>query len=241
MKCSQLRLFYEDSVKEALVKMIRGKYRPLFAPEEVQHRIYSLNGEWRNYCTTGSIKATGRTKKGTPVVLYVHAHHPLLNLETLKSLKPDEDEAPISQREFLKLLDMEDGKRVFAVDYGALKGAPSDKMSLSEALKHPQTIPFLGGKDLAEAYLEKYVVRTKYDKNNLISVIHSDDLGKTQTPQARFLFFDTGIECGSLNALEGMNSCGRFYAIDKKCGSYDVPTGKAKLLNSLSRLKGKST
>src|SRR3989344_5558178 len=77
------------------------------------------------------------------------------------------------ESEFQRLLDLEDGKRVFVVDYGKLRDSKSGTLSIEQALEHPQIIPFLGGEARAEAYLQKH----SKIYGDRIGIWHGDYLG----------------------------------------------------------------
>ncbi len=105
-----------------------------------------------------------------------------------KSLRSGAGEVP--QQEFQRLVDLADGKNVFKVDYDVLKSSSSGVISVEDALKHPQTIPFIGGEDRANAYLSKH----KEVFGNKIGVWHSDDLDVV--PRGRLLYAGGGCNFG---------------------------------------------
>jgi hypothetical protein len=75
-------------------------------------------------------------------------------------------------KEFQKLLKLEDGVNVFVVDHQKLKNSKYNGISVDDALEHPQTIPFLGGQERAEAYLKRH----REIFGNVIGIGHTDDL-----------------------------------------------------------------
>lgn len=152
-------------------------YDALFMPKIIDTRIDSLKGAriWQTWFSAPSIRATGRTKQGNPVVIYAHVPNYFSNPDNIdKAVQMGliNGAAQMPQGEFQALLDLQDNKSVFAIDYNALKNSSSGVISLKKALQHPQTIPFVGGKDRAEQYLDK--LAQVYGENS--GVWHVDDL-----------------------------------------------------------------
>lgn len=108
------------------------------------------------------------------------------------------DAGPMPQEEFYGLLDQE-GNRVFVVDYNKLKESTSDVIKVDEVLSHPQTIPFLGSEQNAQAYLAKH--KDVYGKK--IGVWHSDNLEDRPVGRVLYLGFNcnVGLGGGSLDNL----------------------------------------
>jgi len=170
--------------------------RVLFMPEIVDAKI---NDEslWREWYSSVSLRATGRTKQGTPVVVYAHVPNFYSN--------PENNGAGIlPKEEFQRLLSLE-GQGVFVVDYKALKNSQSDVIPVERALEHPQVIPFLGGLERAERYLAKH----KEIVGNTIGVCHNDDL--QEQPVARPLLFGGCYDL--LYADGGFGSVGHFLGV----------------------------
>jgi len=169
-----------------------------FMPTIIDTKINSP-GEariWQVLWTTPSIRATGRTKQGNPVVVYAHIHSYFSNPKNIRiaikqGLRIGAGKMP--QLEFQKLVDLdeatdEQGNRVvWVVDYDKLKNSASGIMPLNtdsdleQVLEHPQIIPFVGGKARAEDYLKKH----KQVYGEQIGNWHSDDLA--DEPQGRIL------------------------------------------------------
>ena len=90
--------------------------------------------------STPSVRATGKTKQGNAVVVYGHVPNYFSISGNIKSsLRNLINGAGIMpQEEFQRLLDAEDDKNVFVIDYEKLKKSESDIISLDSALEHPQ-------------------------------------------------------------------------------------------------------
>ena len=186
-----------NGVEKALAKCQDAGYSALFAPQVADGRILAPQDSYivQNGFTTQSIRVTGRTKRGKTVVVYGHVPNYFSAPANIKKARAEglvNGAGRMPQKEFYHLLDLEDGSNVFVVDYNALRNAVSGIVQLNDAMKHPQTIPFLGGEDRAEKYLEKHGL--VYGKN--IGIWHSDDLG--DVPQGRLLVLgDDYDDCGS--------------------------------------------
>ncbi len=172
---------------EALRGLQTKGLEAVFMPAIADVRILAPKNArvWQNWYTAPSIRATGRTKQDNAVVIYAHVPNYFSNpdnIETAINQGLINGAGIIPQDEFQRLLDLEDNENVFIVDYDALKSSPSGVISLKDAIKHPQTVAFLGGQERAEKYLERH--REVY--GNEIGVWHSDDL--TEQPLGRFLF-----------------------------------------------------
>src|SRR3989344_8722044 len=175
--------FYNNSVPEALKSLQKEGYTPVYMPQLADARI-EADGDsrvWQTWFTTPSIRATGRTKQGNPVVVYAHTNNYLStpeNIEQSISAVLVNRAGRIPQGEFQRLVDLEGltdesgNQLVFLVDYDKLRNSKSGVIKVSDALKHPQTVPFLGGEERAQRYLEKH----KIVLGQNIGVWHSDDL-----------------------------------------------------------------
>lgn len=158
-------------VKDILAACQQDDYRALFMPEVTDLRITTPKSSakqtvWSGwYLITPSVRVMGKTKQGTSVAVYAHCPNYFsdptnMNFVThsnqVQYLEEDIDEETF-EREFQRLVDLEDNQTVFVVDYETLRKAPSDcSLSIRDALDHPQTIPFFGGKKRAKKYLRKY-------------------------------------------------------------------------------------
>ncbi len=141
----------------------------------------------RDWFTTVSVAVTGWTPGGNPVRVYGHVPNYFSESSNIKKACEKglvNGAGEFSLGEFYDLLDLEDGENVFVVDHGLLRNSESGLIEISKALKHPQTIPFFGGKDKAELLLERYA---KY--SDFIDVQLNDDLA--DLPLARLLSFNS--------------------------------------------------
>ena len=178
----------KNGLSEALQACQDANCEALFMPELALARINADKDSflWKNYFSTPSLKATGRTRAGNAVVVYAHIPNyfsdPTNIRDAVKGDKLVNGAGIISQEDFYSLLKQEGNGRVFGVGDSALKDASSGIITIEDALKHPQTIPFLGGKEIAEKYLEKY----QKIYGDRIGVWHTDDL--QETPIGRLLF-----------------------------------------------------
>ncbi|MBI4739697.1 hypothetical protein HY772_09255 [Candidatus Woesearchaeota archaeon] len=79
-------------------------------------------------------------------------------------------------------------------------------ISIRDALKHPQTIPFLGGRERAKQYLAKHV----QVYGSRIGISHSDDLD--EKPRGRLLFLGVSRYDGLLGYC-GLSIFGRLVGV----------------------------
>lgn len=203
--------FYDNFLYQALRKCQEKGLEAVFMPSIIDARIESPNNAriWGTWYSTPSIMATGRTQQGNPVVVYAHIPNYFSNPDNIeeairKGLVGGAGIMP--EKEFQRLLDLEDNENVFVVDYETLKESGSDVISLEEALDHPQTIPFLGRQERAERYLERH--GEVYGGG--IGIWHTDDLA--DRPLGRLLFL--GGSCG--DCLDGdcnLDDDGRFVGV----------------------------
>ena len=198
-------------VEKALADCQNAGYTAAFMPELIDQRISAeVNSPLlRNWFTTPSVRITGKTGQGAPVVVYAHVDNYLSNPANLKIAREQglqNGAGRVPQAEFQRLVDLEDGQTVFVVDYKTLRKSSFDVTPVSKALKHPQTIPFLGGQDRAECYLEKH--RQVYGDN--IGIWHSDDLA--DSPRGRVLFVGSSYDNG-LSGNSGLDGGGRFLGV----------------------------
>ncbi len=198
----EIKTFYHAQVEQAL-ENCQEKHTALYMPEVADKRIQGVE-PWDEWRTTPSIKATGKTKQGNAVVVYAHVPNWLANPANIRAAKEQglvNYAARLPQDEFQRLLDAEDKQRVWVVDHEVLRKAPSGRIPLTQALEHPQTIPFLGGQERAERYLPKHA--KAYDTET-IGVRHTDDL-TDESPLARLLFLGNNSSLGLLgnDSLDG--------------------------------------
>jgi hypothetical protein len=207
--------FYADELHEALESVQASGKRALYVPELVDARIASPKESiiWKRCWTSPSIKATGRTRQGNAVVVYAHVPNYFSDPKNIKnSLDSLRNGAgPMPQSEFQRLLDLEDNEYVFVVDHSVLRCSESGVVSVKDALKYPQVVPFLGGKERAGTYLEKG--EPVFGKN--MGVWHSDDLDES-TPLGRLLFL--GEDSDGLIGSANLYVFGRFLGVQKSAG-----------------------
>lgn len=192
------RNFYKDGrlgLSNALDECLSSGYTPLFMPQIVDGRIMASKGDriWMDCYITPSIRATGRGKStnvshkgGAEFVVYAHVPNYFSKPRNIRKASKKElagGAGIMPQKEFQRLLDMKDDENIFVIGYKELKGSKSGTIYVSEALEHPQTIPFLGGEERAEAYLKKY---KQICGRNRIEIQHCDDLAGE--PLGRMLF-----------------------------------------------------
>ncbi len=205
------KLFYAGSVDEALGNCQKAGYQALYMPAAIDARIDAGKDSplFQNWLTTPSIRATGKTKQGNAVVVYAHIKNYFSNPKNIakaKKLGLLNSAGIMPDKEFQMLLDLEDNVNVFVADYKALKSSSSGAIDVKNALKHLQTIPFIGGKERAEKYLEKHI--EVY--GNKIGIWHSDDL--KDKPVGRLLV----VGCsgyGGLYGSNGLDGGGRFVGV----------------------------
>ena len=179
---SQAREFYVEgshSVDRSFKDCADAGYNPLFMPELAQARTDADKESrlWEVWFGTPSIRATGKTRHGKPVVVYGHVPNYFSNPANVAKAIDDgklvNGAGIMPQDEFYSLLDQEGNGRVFVVDHDTLRKSTSGVIKVDEALAHPQTVPFLGGQENAERYLAAH----KKAYGNRIGVWHRDDLG----------------------------------------------------------------
>lgn len=189
--------FYNNNLSDALSNC-QKQHSPLFMPSLIDARIYSPKGAriWQSRYDSVSARVTGKTKAGNAVVVYAHIPNYLAkpkNIEKAKKQKLVNGAGIVPQNEFQRLLDLEDGLNVFAVDNNTLNSSTSGVVAIKDALKHPQTIPFIGNEARAEAYLKRF----EEVYGNKIGIWHCNDLG--EQPLGRLLY--VGDSNSGLNGL----------------------------------------
>ena len=209
--------FYADRTDIALKSLQDNGYRALFMPELADTRINSDKGSriWQTWFTSPSIRAAGITRQGNPVVVYGHIPNYFSDPENLRKTIEENRlvncAGIIPQEEFQGLVDLDESKDqegnrlVFVVDYGELKNSESGIIPVKRALKHPQTIPFLGGEERAQRYLERH----EEVYSNHIGIWHSDDLH--EQPLGRLLYLGNNYTYNSLGGSFINN--GRFVGV----------------------------
>lgn len=219
-KGKNLKEFYGSNLYDALKNCGSECEEILYMPQLLELKISALNDSkiFQNWYSTPSIKVTGRTKQGKPVVVYAHISDYFSNQKNIKkSINKGliNGAGYILNKDFMRLLELEDNKKVFVVDYYKLKSSTSGIIPLEKALEHPQTIPFCGSKELAEKYLGKYkevygAMGKIYGEG--IGVFHCDDL--YNSPLARPLVIGLNLK-GGLYSNISLNYDARFVGISK--------------------------
>ncbi len=210
---AETKEFYHEQAHQALRNCQQAGYSALFMPEFIDRRINALKEDsvWQNWHTTPSIRATWKTKQGSPVVLYVHRNNYFSNpdniAEEIAQNRLINGAGAYPEKEFYRFVNLAEkgNKSVFLVPHEKLKNSTSGVISIEEALEHPQTIPFLGGKERTEAYLPRH----KEVFGDRIGNYHSDDLGNG--PRARLLY--VGSNDGGLDGYDSLNGSGRFFGV----------------------------
>src|SRR3989338_489319 len=150
-----------DGILKAYTECVDAKCQPWFIPELVDAKITPNCNDylWQNGFTQPSIIVTGRNRAGKAVVVYSHGSNYFSDLENLKKVYQNglsNGAGLMLQEEFLKLLGLNDEKTIFVRDHQELMNSARGDIKVSKALAHPMIIPFLGGKDRAEQYLDVF-------------------------------------------------------------------------------------
>lgn len=230
----EARLFYGNTKEGALADVESQKSRALLMPEIADGRIGADGNSllWKNWLNALSIKATGMIKD-KPVVIYAHvpnAFSTSAGIVEAKKLGLRNRAGILPGGEFQRLYDLQNNENVFVVDYNALRSSTSDVIKVSDALKHPQTIPFLGGEETAVNYLEFYK-RVLGDK---IGNWHVDDLQSDGKAVARLLYV------GYFDGLDGsdLDSDARFVGVRDVLAGSNIGDGRYSLEAVTSALQG---
>jgi hypothetical protein len=227
MEGKEFEVLESRGVEKALRQCQDEKYDALFVPQLADARIAASGDSrvWNTWYSTPSLRATGRTKGNKPVVVYAHVPNYFSKPTNIAKAVDDglvKYAGRMPPKEFQMLLDLEDNENVFVVDYDKLKNSSSGVIDVAQALKHPQTIPFLGGQTRAEQYLQRH----REVRGNTIGIWHYDDLA--DKPLGRLLFL--GYYDGALFGYIGLYDYGRFVGVApearasrKKSGPYREP------------------
>ena len=197
-----------NGVEKALRDCYKAKAEPVYMPQLVDARINSVKDSsvWK-WHTTPSVRVTGKTKQGNSVVVYAHVPDYFSKPDNIAKAVNEglhNGAGKMPPKDFYKLLDQEDKENVFVVDYTAFRNAPCGVIDIAQALVHPQTVPFLGGKARAEQYLAKH---EQVYNTTTIGVWHCDDLA--DGPHGRVLFLGDNRSLG-LIASSLLDGSGRF-------------------------------
>jgi hypothetical protein len=165
---TQKQEFYDSLAYRALSACNSQGFQAMFMPGIIDERIRAPKGSpiWSKAYSSRSIMAFGRGKSsnisqngGTEFVVYAHVPNYLSDPKNLEKAINEKRLVGrfglVPEKEFQKLLDMEDDDEVFVVDSSIIKNADFGMLKLTEALNHPHVLPFLGGRERAEKYLQR--------------------------------------------------------------------------------------
>ena len=228
--------FYNQDFADALEACQNAGNRALSMPEIADLKIDD-DFLWNEWYSSVSLKVTGRMpvtdkspKGGTSLVLYVHVPNHFSYPENIREARAGliNGAGILPQPELEKLADLSDKDgtngvfRLDGLDYNALKNSISGVILVEHALKHPQVIPFLGGRERAERYLDRHEQMV----GSRIGVWHNNDLQEQPVAVARPLFIGNDYNY-SLDACGGFNYYGHFLGVslnDAKGIAKKVPT-----------------
>lgn len=194
-----------DRADRALKNLTDQGYTPVYMPQLVDARMQASKDDriWQTHFTTPSIIATGKTSKGALVVVYSHKENYFSypkNIESAINWGMVNYAGRLPQDVFQSLVDMdgqtdEYGDQLsFVLDADKLRKSKSGIIPVKQALDHPQTIPFLGGENRAQRYLQRHE-EVYGDK---IRIWHRDDLSEDGEPLARLLWLGNNYNNGLL-------------------------------------------
>ncbi len=202
--------FTGSSPGAAFDQCLAQKCTPAYMPELLRFKIAASAESqlWKQWYTSASAIITGRTKKGTSVVVFTHTQNQLNTSSKIKeliTLGSRNGAGTLSTHEFYKMIEQQDNDKIFVVDYQTLYRSPSHEIDIHDALSHPFVIPFCGGRKYAEQYLKRY-----HDVTNQKTIMlrYGDDA--TIQPLARLLYltptgsFDGSASIESSNYLFGL-------------------------------------
>ena len=225
--------FHNNRADKALKACQDEGFEAQFMPSIADTRIEAEKDAriWQTWYSAPSVRATGRTKQDNAVVVYAHIPNYFSNpnnIETAISQGLINGAGIMPQNELQRLLDLEDNKNVFVIDYNTLRNSSSGVIPLKNALKHPQTIPFLSGKERAEKYLDRH--NEVY--GNQIGIWHSDDL--SDKPVGRLLYVGNNYNNG-LYGNNNLNNSARFIGVHGAEGaSQKIVPSKEQLINIIN-------
>jgi|WetSurMetagenome_2_1015567.scaffolds.fasta_scaffold221704_1 hypothetical protein len=156
---------FEGDISSILQEMKDNFMKPLFAPQLAEERLYAKPDSrlWQRFYTAPSLVATGKTRKGNAVTVFVHAENYLMNPKNASG-RIRYGTVPVAEDAFLRYVSNEDDKTVFVRDFKALENAPQVVSTLEEAISHPAMIPIFGTIERATAYLQ--IWKPASDKKN---------------------------------------------------------------------------
>ncbi len=179
MSIEKTKDFYREDIADALRACRRAHYQPEFAPELIDRRINAEKEDslWQDWWTTLSLKATGRTSAGTPIIVYAHEPHYFsqpknIAWEIEAGLINGAGTLPVG--ELSRLESGKAGGRIFVLDHASTIKWPSGYYGLEKptekhlkqytgkvdgkemlAINHPLLAPLMGNENKVAPYLTK--------------------------------------------------------------------------------------
>ncbi len=200
------RDFVSDTPGKALDDCVQAGFRALSVPEIIDLRINASADShlWTQWYTTASMRAVGYSKQGRAVIVYAHGdiyfkRGAVIRAAIGAGLENGAGVIPLN--EFYAMLEREDGKSVFVVDYARVHETFTGELTIEKAVEHPLLVPFCGGEARARRYLQK--CREMY--GNYVKILHDDDV--MERPLARLLYLGNKGALDSLASLESENNC----------------------------------
>ena len=208
------KIFYNHSISSALADVYKAEHEPIFMNELLGIRAINNTDSLirhQGYCTP-SVSVSGTTKQNTKVVVYAHVPNYFSDPKNIvKAIKEGlrNGAGKYPQKEFEKLLDMEDNQNVFVVDYDKLKNTSSEDIETRKALYYPQIIAFIGGREKAEIYL------TQHEKvaGKKIGVCHN--FKSEKIPSCSILYVHDISIYGILRSDQYLNIDGSFVGVPR--------------------------
>ena len=156
--------FPSDYLYDAIGLCLK-EHRVSTMPEIIDIKIENqLNSKlWQHLYSSASMKAIGKNRAGNRVIVYSHLRDNLFAnprgiLEAIDR-RLVKGAGKIPSIDFYRLVELdelkdENGNRlVWVLDYDNRRGVKKT-FSIEETLEDPETIPFLGGEERAERYLQ---------------------------------------------------------------------------------------
>ncbi|MDO8556341.1 MAG: hypothetical protein Q7R96_04180 [Nanoarchaeota archaeon] len=217
------RFFEDSSLPDALESAGSDGFHAVFMPGFLEERVAQPHDHaaWRQWVVTPSVKITGRSKGGSPVVVVAHVPSYLSNPKNIRKAYQQGQQglvnyaARVPQHSFEQLLDKE-GKTdaagnilVWVIDHEKLKTSTSCVIPVAAASDHPLVVPFMGSESLVQRYLPQH---EKAYKTKQIGVWHCDDLDASG-PLGRLLVAGGNGGNGSLSTSSYLDGGGRFVGV----------------------------
>ncbi|TAL54157.1 MAG: hypothetical protein EPN86_04115 [Nanoarchaeota archaeon] len=218
----------------ALKELQHADYSPVYMPQLLAAKTMAVPKErpqtiddipmeielWERWYATPSVSITGYTTRGTPAVVFAHIPTYLTDPDVLERAERDYMEdllagkkvmrrVPVPNREFLRLLDLEDKEKVFVlvgVEFEEYANSPSGIISaktIKGVLAHPAVIPFIGGEEAAVDYIKAHQMLWGKGK---IGIWHTTLIG--ERPSGNLLY--AGSSNLSSISIDSFSCDGRF-------------------------------